>query len=53
MKNETLRNKVISKLVKGGYNESDAISMVNKEFEYASRKYSGVSKIARVISCLA
>ena len=45
----TLRNKVIAKLIKWGNNPENVESMVNEHFEYAESKYSGVSKIADVI----
>jgi hypothetical protein len=48
----TEKQKVISRLVKWGHNEENATSWVNEHYEYASTYYSGVSKIAEVISSL-
>tara|TARA_B100000767_G_scaffold20676_1_gene18666 strand:- start:1018 stop:1170 length:153 start_codon:yes stop_codon:yes gene_type:complete len=48
----TLKNKVIARLVKCGHNEENATRWTNEHFDYAVTYYSGVSKIAEVISSL-
>ena len=48
----TLKEKVINKLVKNGCNLDNAIKYTNEHFNYASKHYSGVSKIAEVIMYL-
>ena len=45
----TLRNKVIVKLIKSGNNVDDVNEMVNIHFEQASKNYSSVSTIAQYI----
>lgn len=45
----TLRNKVESRLIKGGNNLNDVKEMMNLHFEYASSKYSTVKTIAECI----
>jgi len=50
MKN--LKEKVKAKLLKGGFNEKTVESMIDEHFKYASEKYSGVAKIADVISTI-
>ena len=48
MKN-TLRNKVIAKLIKSGNNVNDVNEMVNIHFDQASKNYSSVNTIAQYI----
>ena len=52
MNNSNLKNKVITRLVKWGHNEENATKWTNEHFDYAVTYYSGVSKIAEVISSL-
>jgi hypothetical protein len=47
-----LKTKVIARLVKCGHNEVNATRWVNEHLEYVSNKYTGVSKIAEIISSL-
>ena len=49
MKIQDLKNRVISRLIQGGNNESDVIRMVEKHFEYASSKYSTLKTICECI----
>ena len=49
MKKETVKNKVIAKLIKSGNNETDVQKMVEKHFEYAFDKYRTVSQMANCI----
>ena len=49
MKKETVKNKVIAKLIKNGNNETDVQKMVEKHFEYAFDKYRTVSQMANCI----
>ena len=51
-KESKVKTKVIARLVKWGWNEDNAQSMTDEHFEYAYKYYSGVSKIAEVISSL-
>lgn len=52
MKNLTEKQKVINKLVKNGNNIERATEMTNEHYEYVSKYYSGVAKMANVIICL-
>jgi hypothetical protein len=47
-----LKAQVIEKLISLGNNPDEVKKMVEQEFEYVSKKYTGVSKIAEVISSL-
>ena len=47
-----LRNKVQERLLKGGFNPYTVARMMNKHFDYASSKYTGVAKIADVVSTI-
>ena len=47
-----LRNKVEARLLKGGFNPSSVVTMMDEHFAYASSKYTGVAKIADVVSTL-
>ena len=47
-----LRNKVQARLLKGGFNADTVATMINEHFAYASSKYTGVAKIADVISTI-
>lgn len=47
-----LKTKVIARLIKWGSNEISANKMVNEHFTYVEKHYSGVSKIAEVITSL-
>ena len=46
---ETLKLKVISKLIKNGNNPQEVIKMVEHNFDYASKYYTTVNKIAECI----
>ena len=48
----TEKQKVVNKLVKNGNNLERATEMVNEHYEYVSKHYSGVAKMANVIICL-
>ncbi len=48
----TEKTKVINKLVKWGHNLENASKYTNEHYEYASKYYTGVSKIAEVIMSL-
>lgn len=48
----TLEQKVEARLLKWGWNIETVKSMMNENFEYASSKYTGVSKIADVIGTI-
>tara|TARA_R110000782_G_scaffold195342_1_gene284844 strand:- start:375 stop:539 length:165 start_codon:yes stop_codon:yes gene_type:complete len=48
----TQKQKVEAKLLKGGFNQSFVDSMMNEHYDYANTYYSGVAKIANVISSL-
>ena len=52
MKREVTKSQVIARLVKWGHNEENATNQVNEHFDYAVKYYSGVSKIADVISTI-
>ncbi len=45
----TEKQKLINKLVKNGNNINNAIDMVNEHYDYVSKYYSGVAKMANVI----
>ena len=47
-----LRNKVEARLIKGGFNPTTVVTMMDEHFTYASSKYTGVAKIADVVSTL-
>jgi len=47
-----LRNKVEARLLKGGFNPTTVVTMMDEHFAYASSKYTGVAKIADVVSTL-
>jgi LDH2 family malate/lactate/ureidoglycolate dehydrogenase len=54
MTNETLKNKVTAKLIKGGFNEDDAHKMVEAEFENALEcGVAGVARLAEFICTVA
>jgi hypothetical protein len=48
------KEKIVNYLVKGGFNEKDAIAMVNKHYDYVLRTYGKipVSKQSDIISTL-
>lgn len=48
----TQKQKVINKLVKNGNNLENATKYANEHFDYVSRYYKGVSKMAEVIMSL-
>jgi len=48
----TEKQKVINRLVKTGVNPEAANRYANEHYEYASKYYSGVAKIASVIMSL-
>ncbi len=48
----TLRNKVEARLIKGGFNVETVKNMMDEHFTYASSKYTGVAKIADVVSTI-
>lgn len=48
----TLSQKVEARLLKGGFNIDTVKSMMLENFDYVSSKYTGVSKIANVVSSL-
>ena len=48
----TEKQRVIARLVKWGHNEETATKWTNEHYEYASKHYSGISKMAEVISSL-
>ena len=48
----TEKQRVINKLVKNGNNVERATEMANEHYEYVSKHYSGVAKMANVIICL-
>lgn len=47
-----LKSKVIARLVRCGHNENNATRWTDEHLEYVNKHYSGVSKIAEVISSL-
>ncbi len=47
-----LRNQVKTKLIKGGFNPDTVNTMLELNYEYASSKYTGVNKIAEVVSTI-
>ena len=47
-----LRNKVEARLLKGGFNPKCVATMMDEQFDYASSKYTGVARIADVVSTL-
>lgn len=49
MKTETLKQRVIEKLIAGGNNAKDVAKMVEDHFDYASSQYSGVKCICECI----
>ena len=48
----TEKQQLINKLVKNGNNIEKATEMVNEHYEYVSKYYTGISKMAKVIICL-
>ena len=48
----TEKQKVVNKLIKWGHNKENAQSWADEHYEYASKHYSGVSKIAEVVSTI-
>ena len=48
----TEKQKLVVRLVKCGNNEERATKMVNEHYEYVSKYYTGVAKMASVIICL-
>ena len=48
----TEKQKLVIKLVKRGNNEDRANEMVNENYDYVSKYYTGVDKMASVIICL-
>lgn len=52
MKKELTKNKVATKLFKGGFNENDIIKMINKNFDYAFNTYNSVKTITECIISL-
>ena len=49
---QTLEKRVVARLIKGGFNPETVEKMMDEHFEYASSKYTGVAKIADVVSTL-
>ena len=49
MTTTSLRNKVIAKLTKGGFNKNDVNKMVGLYFDYAVSKYSTLKTICECI----
>jgi len=49
MSNETLKNKVIAKLIKNGNNEADVLKMVELHFDYAAKTYTTLKCICECI----
>ena len=49
MTTETLKNKVIARLISNGNNESEVLKMVELHFDYASKNYSTVKTISECI----
>lgn len=47
-----LRMKVEAKLIRGGFNPATVKTMMELNYEYASSKYTGVNKIAEVVSTI-
>ena len=43
------KSKVLARLVKHGNNPQEAEKLVNKHFDYATRKYSTISKVCECI----
>jgi hypothetical protein len=52
MKKELTKNKVATKLLKGGFNENDVVKMINKNFEYAFNNYNSLKSITDCIITL-
>ena len=48
----TEREKLFNRLVKFGNNEKSTNSMLDAHYEYVSKNYSGIAKMAEVIICL-
>jgi hypothetical protein len=48
----TQKQKIIARLMKWGWNEESATLMVDAHYEYVSKYYTGISKMAEVITCL-
>jgi len=46
---KTLKDKVIDRLIANGNNKNDVIKMVEKHFDYASKKYTSVRQICECI----
>lgn len=52
MTNTNLKNRVIAKLTKGGFNVNDVNKMVELHFDYAVSKYSTLKTICECISTI-
>ncbi len=48
----TEKQRVIARLVKWGHNERNATQWADEHYEYVSKHYKGISKMAEVISSL-
>ena len=48
----TEREKLFNRLIKFGNNEKNVNSMLDAHYEYVSKHYSGIAKMAEVIICL-
>tara|TARA_R110000851_G_scaffold37810_2_gene97357 strand:+ start:2892 stop:3062 length:171 start_codon:yes stop_codon:yes gene_type:complete len=48
----TEKSKVIARLVRIGQNLENATKYANEHYDYVSKHYTGVSKMAEVIMCL-
>lgn len=49
MKALTLKQKVVSRLIAGGFNENDVVKTVKSHFDYASSQYNSVKSICECI----
>ena len=49
MSNETLKNKVIAKLIKNVNSKAEVLKMVEAHFDYAAKTYTSVNTIAQCI----
>ena len=45
-----MKTKVIEKIIKNGVNKEEAIAMVEKHFDFVSKKFNKVSEIAYQIT---
>ncbi len=48
----TQKQKLFNRLVKFGNNEKSANAMIEANFEYVSKHYTGIAKMHEVIICL-